>query len=208
MISLAISWDTSWMAALQPGRIGGAVSRALRKAGMTALRDMRGEASKRIRARKRLKASSIRKAMVLQGTRGRVSMDSAWAFRMTGKALPLVEYPHRFVAGDGQARSRRTGRYGAALGQSGYLVVEVNRGKKSVVKGGFLARMASGHEGIFRRQGAARLPIEELLGSRPVDPLLKPGEAEAVRERGARSMRGTFERMLPIELGKLGNGAV
>jgi hypothetical protein len=32
--------------------------------------------------------------------------------------------------------------------------------------------MKSGHVGIFKRSGKARLPIEELRGSRPVDALL------------------------------------
>jgi hypothetical protein len=42
----------------------------------------------------------------------------------------------------------------------------------------------------------------ELLGSRPVDALLHQGEAEAVAERGARSLRDTFGRLLPVELEK------
>jgi hypothetical protein len=52
------------------------------------------------------------------------------------------------------------------------------------------------------RRGPERLPIRELLGSRPVDALLHEGEAEVVAERGARSLRDTFRRLLAIELEK------
>jgi hypothetical protein len=48
--------------------------------------------------------------------------------------------------------------------------VEVNRGKRTLVQGAFLAMMRSGHVGIFRRRGKARLPIEELLGPWPSTP--------------------------------------
>jgi len=71
-----------------------------------------------------------------------------------------------------------------------------------LAQGAFLATMKSGHVGIFRRRGAARLPIQELLGSRPVDALLHEGEADGVAERGGRSFGETFTRVLPMELGK------
>jgi hypothetical protein len=48
----------------------------------------------------------------------------------------------------------------------------------------------------------ARLPIDELLGSRPVDALLHEGEADAVATRGSRSFANTFERVLPLEIGR------
>jgi hypothetical protein len=66
--------------------------------------------------------------------------------------------------------------------------------------------MRSGHRGVWVRQGAERLPIRELLGSRPVDALLHEGEAEAVSERGRRAFDATIRRVLPIELEK-GRGA-
>jgi hypothetical protein len=62
--------------------------------------------------------------------------------------------------------------------------------------------------GDLSPQGRARLPIEELLGSRPVDALLHEGEAEAVAARGGQSFADTFARLLPLELGKAsGSGA-
>jgi hypothetical protein len=58
------------------------------------------------------------------------------------------------------------------------------------------------HVGIFRRGGKARLPIEELRGSRPVDALLHQGEAQGVADRGGESFAVTFKRVLPLEVGK------
>jgi hypothetical protein len=55
---------------------------------------------------------------------------------------------------------------------------------------------------VFKRRGKARLPIEELRGSRPVDALLHKGEADGVAERGGRSFGETFLRVLPLEIGK------
>ena len=66
--------------------------------------------------------------------------------------------------------------------------------------------MASGHVGVFRRRGKARLPIEELRGSRPVDALLHKGEAEGVAARGGASFAATFARVLPLEIGKSTKG--
>jgi hypothetical protein len=106
----------------------------------------------------------------------------AWAVRVSGEPVPLVAYPHR------QTKQGVT--------------VEVNRGKRTLVKGSFVATMQSGHEGIFRRRGKARLPIEELRGSRPVDALLHEGEAQGVADRGSKSFGATFNRVLPLELGK------
>jgi hypothetical protein len=99
-----------------------------------------------------------------------------------GEPVPLVAYPNR--------QTKKGVR------------VEVNRGKPTLVKGSFKATMKSGHKGIFRRRGSARLPIEELRGSRPVDALLHKGEADGVAARGGKSFSETFARVLPLEIGK------
>jgi hypothetical protein len=78
----------------------------------------------------------------------------------------------------------------------------VPRDKRTLLKGAFVATMKSSHVGIFRREGKARPPIEELRGSRPVDALLHQGEAQGVADRGGQSFAATFKRVLPIEVGK------
>jgi hypothetical protein len=162
---------------------GKAIKAATRKAGATALRDMRAEASKRIRKRKRLKASTVREAIRLRKRDGAVP---EFAIDFSGKGVPLRDYPNR---------QTKKG-----------VSVEVNRGKRTLVKSAFQATMTSGHRGVFRRDQKARLPISELFGSRPVDAMLHQGESEAVAERGRTSFAETFERVLPLELDKLGGG--
>lgn len=181
-ITLDAKWDKRGIAALASGPFKRAALRAIRKAGATALRDMRSEASKRIRQRKRIRPSLIRRAMTIKRATGSDLARMAWSVNLSGDPVPLVAYPHRQTA----------------RGVS----VEVNRGKRSLVPGAFVATTKSGHVGVFRRRGKARLPIEELRGSRPVDALLHKGEAEGVAERGGRSFADTFARVLPLEIGR------
>lgn len=180
-INIDVTWDRGQLAVLE-GKLKGAVRRALGKAGSTALRDMGSEASKRIRERKRIKPAYIKEALTLIRPKGGDIGDMAWTLKVSGKAVPLVAYPHRQVK----------------KGVS----VEVNRGKRTIVKGAFVATMRSRHEGVFRRVGKARLPIKELLGSRPLDALMHEGEAQAVADRGSRSFSETFRRLAPLEIGK------
>lgn len=180
-MNVKVQWDTSELAPITPARFQAAVRRALRKAGSTALRDMNAEATKRIRARKRLAPKYIKRAITMQ-RKGATIENAEWALKVSGEPVPLVAYPHR--------QTRRG------------VSVEVNRGKRTLVRGTFKATMKSGHIGIFRRRGKARLPIQELFGSRPIDALLHKGEAEGVAQRGSRSLVDTFRRLLPLELGK------
>lgn len=76
----------------------------------------------------------------------------SWAVDVSSEPVPLVAYPHRETT----------------QGVS----VEANRGKRTLIKGACMAMMKSGHVGIFKREGKARLSIEELRGSRPVGALL------------------------------------
>jgi hypothetical protein len=192
---VSVKFDTSGIDTLKPGKMRSAMVRALRKAGVTALRDMRSEAVKRVRRLKAIKPSYISRAITTTRARGSVIARMEWAVVVSAKPVPLIAYPHRKVKG-------RTGRRGIGPKSPGGLWVEVNRGKRTTVRGAFVSRMPSGHEGIFRRTGLSRLPIKELLGSRPVDALLHKGEAEAVAARGGDSLTATFERLLPLELGK------
>ncbi len=156
-----------------------ALRSAVKKAGSTALRDMRSEASKRIRARKRIKVRVIHRAFTLVRPKGGNIEDMAWTLRVSGKPVPLAAYPHR---------QTKKG-----------VSVTVNQGKRTLVQSAFVATMKSGHKGVFIRRGAKRLPIRELLGSRPVDALLKKGEAKAVLKRGRASFAKRLDALLRME---------
>jgi hypothetical protein len=178
-MSVKVTADLSAVAGLKSGPLRAMVKSVVRKAGSTALRDMRAEASKRIRTRKRIKPSYIKRAIALLRPKG---STPEWSVKVSGEPVPLVAYPHR--------QTKRG------------VSVEVNRGKRTIVRGSFVATMRSGHKGVFKRSGKARLPIKELLGSRPLDALLHKGEAEAVAERGGKSFIDTFERLFMLELDK------
>lgn len=194
-VRVEVKWDKSQIAALETGPLKAALRRALSKAGATALRDMRSEARKRVLALKRLKAKYINRAFSLSRPRGGDIASLEWALNVSGAPIPLIAYPHRAVKG-------KRGRRGIGPKSEGGVRVEVNPGRQTIVRGAFIATMASGHQGIFRRRGKARLPIHELLGSRPVDALLHEGQADGVAARGAKSFAGTFVRVLPLEIDK------
>lgn len=181
-VGISVKWDRSQIGALENGPMKGALKRALRKAGATALRDMKAEASKRIRHRKRIKGRYITRALKLRRPSGGDISSMQWALDVSAEPVPLVAYP---------MRQTKKG-----------VSVEVNRGKRTLVKGSFVATMKSGHKGVFKRHGKERLPIRELTGSRPVDALLHEGEADAVATRGGKSFEETFKRVLPLEIGK------
>jgi hypothetical protein len=194
--SVSVRWDKSGIAGLETGKLKGAVVRALRKAGVTALRDMRSEAKRRIGELKRLSSKYVNRALTLSQSKGSDVAQLQWALVVSGKPVPLIAYPHR------AKKAPRLGKRRQGPRDRGGMVVEVNPGKKTLIRGAFVARMSSGHEGIFKRLGHKRLPIKELLGSRPIDALLHSGQAEGVAKRGGESFSSTFERVLPLEIGK------
>jgi hypothetical protein len=52
--------------------------------------------------------------------------------------------------------------------------IDYKGGKLHTIKGSFVPKMASGHRGVFRRTGKARLPIVELSGPSPAQMLRDP----------------------------------
>jgi hypothetical protein len=183
-MTIAVAYEVSHedLAALSEGRMRTAVVRGMRKAGSTALRDMRSETSKRVRLRKRIRAGAVSRALRMRKATGSRIESMEWALDVSGKTTRVSDYPHR---------QTKKG-----------VSVQINRGKRSLVRGGFIATMASGKKGVFVRRGAKRLPIYEPLASRVVDAVSHPGEVDAIRARGHASFRGTFSRMLAMELGK------
>jgi hypothetical protein len=169
--------------AMVTGLQRGPVVRALRKAGSTALRDMLSELSKRVRTRKRIRVGAIRQALKLRRAGGTRIEDLEWAIDVTGKALRVADYP-------GFRQTKRG------------VTVQINRGKRSLIEGAFVAKMRSGHRGVFVRRGRRRLPIDEKFASRVIDAVSHRGETDAILDRGRTSLVSTFVRVLPGELAK------
>jgi hypothetical protein len=61
-----------------------------------------------------------------------------WALNVSGQPVLLITYPHSVVAG-------RTGKRGMGPWSAGGVAVEVNTGKRALVRGAVIAAMANGH---------------------------------------------------------------
>jgi len=180
MISVKV--DLKGILPLTGGRLQKALVRALRKAGQTALRDMRAEASKIVRAERPLKRKVIRDALRMVKSKGANLDDLSWSLLVSGKTAHLSDYPHR---------QTRKG-----------VSVQVETGKRILFKSAFIATMHSGHQGVFLRRGAKRLPIYERAAPRSLDVLKHEDKARAVLIRGQRTLMAGVERLLPLELAK------
>ncbi len=84
--------------------------------------------------------------------------------------IPLYEFSPS-PKGAPSTRRLKSGGYRPKVGIS----VEVTRGKRKTARGAFVAKMPSGHVGVFRRarngrwgRGSRRVVIEELYGPSPI----------------------------------------
>lgn len=196
-IELSLKWDAKQLKALRAQGLEQAITRAVKRAGGDAIRSMRAEANRQVRARKRMKAGRVTKGLRLNFPRGARHIDDlVWRIDISGEPVQLYAYPNRQVK----------------RGVS----VAVNVGKRTIVKGAFIAKMASGRIGVFMRESDARwraptrgskrkksgLPIRELFSSRISDVLRDSGAIPALHGRGQLVFNNAFARLLPLELGK------
>lgn len=158
----------------------GPYRRAMRKAGSEAIRKMKTEASRRIRERINVKDRTIKRAMVVVRPKGSLALHRLqWGFHFLDTRIPL---------GDAKPRQTKLG-----------VTAEVFKGERKLHRGVFRATMPSGHKGVFKRKGATRLKIRELVSFPISNALLKPGQAEAVVALGRHTFRKAFKRLLPLE---------
>lgn len=163
--------------------LGPAVVRAARKAGSDALRKMRKTSTQTIRFRKRIKLKVINDSLVMTFPKGAQTLDSLeWRMDVKGTRAPVSAF---------EPRQRVTG-----------VSVAINAGKRKIIKGAFIARMRSGHVGVWLRDGSKRLPIHELYTTRVSDLFGDNGMVPAVIAQTLRAFDQTFGRVLPLELGK------
>ncbi|MCP4448255.1 MAG: hypothetical protein GY811_23390 [Myxococcales bacterium] len=179
-------------ASFQPGElraISGAryeegFAKAISRARSTSARDMKSEASKRIRARKTIRVKATNEAMSVT-IKGRTLADMEWGVKVRGDTTRLIDYrPRPVIKG---------------------VSVSVNKGTRTLLEGAFIARMPhprgknkKGHLGVFMRRGRSRNPIYELVASRPIDALNHEGEAEGVMTRGRVSFIKTMRRVIDM----------
>lgn len=163
--------------------VPGGLEKVMGRAGTDALRGMKAEASRRIRARKRVKITEIDKTMRLIYPTRKEASQLQWALGIMGEVMPAASFPYR--------RTKQG------------VVVEINVGKRALIRHAFVATMKSGHTGIFLRKGQEQLPIKEAFTSRVLDPMLDPGAIEGVQARGQKVFGDAFVRLVPLELAKI-----
>ncbi|MBZ8133241.1 phage tail protein [Afifella sp. IM 167] len=104
--------------------------------------------------------------------------------RVVRRSAERIDIPQKHVRG--KTRSFAAFNAGGAtqviLVRSGWIPLEelgARQGKRGVsirgrgqIRGAFRASMGSGHRGVFKRVGSARLPIRELFGPNPANDIL------------------------------------
>lgn len=197
-MEISYTWeDTAQLERLARDGLEKAVVTAARFAGRDAIRALRVDVSREIRQRKRFKVSTVNKALALNFPRSPRTLESlAWSMTASGKPVPVAAFPHREV---------RNGARGGRLMLRGHrgVRVEINVGQPTIIKNAFVATLKSGHEGVFRRVGKARLPIKELFTTRITDVIQDRGFVPARFQRAGLVFGSTFSRVLPIEIEKL-----
>lgn len=155
------------------------LQRAVRTGGNEALKRMKAEASRGIRARKKIKVKDVNKGIALNYPRqDDYVSEMEWRMNVSAKPTSLGSLP-----------SRQT-KKGVA--------VEVNVGRKQIVPGAFILRLKSGFKGVFTRdkKDTKRYPIRKLSSTSLADRFADPGFTDQVLGRGRVAFEGAFARLM------------
>lgn len=185
MAEFTVTWHEKSLLGIRSRTVERAVFQAVKKAGGDALRRLRAEAKRQVRARVAIRAGYLAaSALPLQFARGRRLDELQWVMRVSGREVPLGEYP------------RRATKKGVN--------VEVQRGRRVLLKGAFLATARTGRKSVFLRPSKFRYPMGHRLGLNVAD-AMADGQIPAVALGEAGKVLGAgFARLFPLELAKFG----
>lgn len=188
MASVEFTWESRDLEVWRGKKVDSAVARALRLAGNQAARGLRKGATAIALGKKNLPQQTITEdhTLVLP-KRSKELRDFAWTLFVRGKPVPASRFPHL------DTRHRRT--------RNGVLV-RFGSGGTQRLTSAFVARMKSGHEGVFRRTGKKRLPIEEVFSSR-LPASYGPEVMTTLGDKTYRKLETAYRRGLDRELAKL-----
>jgi hypothetical protein len=175
-----------------------ALLKAARRAGSEAVKGMRAEGSRQIRAKKRITFSRVGEALSIDYP-GSPDVLS-WAVRATGGVIPAFAFTPR---PNKPGRTRASG-----------VSIEINKGGRKVLAHSFIATMKSGHTGIFMRTGTAfRAPVKGYKGHgryagqkrQPIREIFTSGipgvlraSAQPVADRGVALFERAFRRNMRL----------
>lgn len=185
MAEFSVSWDAKSLIGIKTRTVERAVFQALKKAGGDALRRLRAETKRQVRARVAIRAGYLAaSALPLRFATGRRVDELVWVMRVSGKEVPLGEYP------------RRATKKGVS--------VEVQRGRRVLLKKAFLARAKSGRQSVFLRPSKFRYPMGHRLGLSAADTMADGKIPAAALGEAGKVLGAGFERLFPLELAKFG----
>lgn len=180
MPTIEIIWDAKSKSFIHGKKMERAFYSASKKAGADALRAMRAEAKRAIRARVRIRAAHLsNRALPLRFPQGTTLL---WKMLVSGQPIPLGEYP------------RRQTRAGVS--------VEVKAGQRVMIKSAFLAKSRTGRQGVFLRPGKARHPMGHRLGLSAADTMKDGQIPQGALQRAAVVMESAFARLMAMEMKK------
>ena len=158
--------------------LGRGLPGAEKKARSRAVRKMRTEGQRVIRETRRLKVGEAKariKPIMLGGVPGGVEID--------GSPIPIVSFRHR------QTKKGIT--------------FYSHKGRTSKVAGAFNTRVGAGHDGVFKRKGKERLPIDEVYTTGVASSFKDEAPRDRVMRAGSAEWYATMERLLKRKMRKV-----
>jgi len=183
-LSVRIEGDQLRRLASELDRFGARGRRMIRAAVHDTGRSVRAGVAKHVREAVTLKSGDIKEAIRLR--RPMDLVDPQATVSLTPQRMPLLAYQH-------SPRQPRPGN----PPRDGVRVVVFRGRAPEYHHRSFVARMASGHVGIFERVGARRLPIVEKFGPSVVGIFAnEPGVERTVLRQGNERLQINLQRRL------------
>lgn len=178
-------WDSRDLALWRGGKVEAALARAARLAGNQAIKVAKTSTIAYVRSKKFLREHDVAKALplVMPGRKDALA-NLVWTEKVSGAPMPVSKFPNIQTKTGVSVR------------------INVGAGTKRI-RSAFRATLGSGHLGVFRRKGKARLPIAELWTSRISDVMQDPGAVDGVQGQALQRFQTAFQRGLARELAKL-----
>lgn len=147
---------------------------------------MRTEAVKKVRETYQVKAGDVRKTIkITKASPARLEMLMV----SRGSSLPLIKF--------------RTTPRNVPTRQPRVLKAQVKKsGGKKPIPGAFVAKMRSGHVGVFMRSSKKRLPVNELYGPAVPVMLNEEGVQEHLQQEAQRRMADRLDHEMNRVLGR------
>jgi len=162
-----------------------ALSRALNRT----ITGVRTDAVKAVRAEADVSAGRVRDNVKLfRATTERLSA----AVIATGRDIPLIHFRTR------PSKPQTKGGRRPAIGVTAQTFKSQGG---QVYPGSFVARVPTGHLGVFERKGRARLPIKQLYGPSAADALDRGNALEGIERRARIRLRERFDHEVDRLLG-------